>query len=33
MDYCDWILDMTEGNKVLTEGKMVLIELLILIKC
>ena len=29
MDYWDWILDLTEGNMVLTEGKMVKIEVLI----
>ena len=32
MDYWGWILDLTEGNTVLTEGKIVLIEVQILIE-
>ena len=30
IDYWGWILDLAEGNMVLTEGKMVLIDVWIL---
>ena len=32
MDYWGWFLDLTEGNMVLTEEKMVLIEVQILVE-
>ena len=32
MNYWDWILDLTKGNMFLTEGKMVSIEVEILVE-